>query len=62
MVMNQGSGGGDQGKRTKQQEKKKNSSSQIPNPHSPIPEVGGRGGKDPTRFGDWEINGKCVDF
>lgn len=27
-----------------------------------IPENGGRGGLDPTRFGDWEINGKCVDF
>ncbi len=25
-------------------------------------EVGGRGGLDPVRFGDWEIAGKCVDF
>lgn len=25
-------------------------------------EIGGRGGPDPTRFGDWEINGRCVDF
>jgi hypothetical protein len=25
-------------------------------------EKGGRGGLDPTRYGDWEINGKCVDF
>ena len=25
-------------------------------------EIGGRGGLDPARFGDWEINGKCVDF
>jgi hypothetical protein len=25
-------------------------------------EFGGRGGLDPTRFDDWEINGKCVDF
>ena len=25
-------------------------------------ESGGRGGLDPTRFGDWEIAGKCVDF
>lgn len=29
---------------------------------SSIKEVGGRGGLDPARFGDWEINGKCVDF
>ena len=25
-------------------------------------EIGGRGGADPTRFGDWEVNGRCVDF
>lgn len=25
-------------------------------------EAGGRGGLDPTRYGDWEINGRCVDF
>ena len=26
------------------------------------PETGGPKGLDPTRYGDWEINGKCVDF
>jgi hypothetical protein len=25
-------------------------------------EVGGRGGKDPSRFGDWEIDGRAIDF
>lgn len=25
-------------------------------------EIGGRGGQDPTRFGDWEVNGKAIDF
>jgi hypothetical protein len=25
-------------------------------------EVGGRGGLDPTRYGDWEINGVASDF
>ena len=25
-------------------------------------EVGGRDGLDPTRFGDWEKNGRCIDF
>jgi len=25
-------------------------------------EIGGRKGLDPTRYGDWEKNGKCVDF
>jgi len=25
-------------------------------------EVGGRGGADPARFGDWEIDGRAIDF
>ncbi len=25
-------------------------------------EFGGNGKAEPTRYGDWEINGKCVDF
>ena len=25
-------------------------------------EIGGRPGPDPTRFGDWEKNGRCIDF
>ena len=25
-------------------------------------EVGGRDGLDPTRYGDWEKNGRCIDF
>ncbi len=25
-------------------------------------ELGGRGGADPARFGDWEINGRAIDF
>ncbi|MDQ0318195.1 hypothetical protein QO002_000333 [Pararhizobium capsulatum DSM 1112] len=25
-------------------------------------ELGGRGGQDPARFGDWEINGRAIDF
>jgi len=25
-------------------------------------EIGGPGGPEPTRYGDWEINGRCVDF
>ena len=27
-----------------------------------IKEIGGRDGPDPTRFGDWEKNGRCIDF
>jgi len=26
------------------------------------PEIGGRDGPEPTRFGDWEKNGRCIDF
>lgn len=26
------------------------------------PEFGGRDGPEPTRFGDWEKNGRCIDF
>ena len=28
---------------------------------SPI-EIGGRKGPEPTRFGDWERKGRCIDF
>ena len=27
-----------------------------------IKEIGGRKGPDPTRYGDWEIKGRCIDF
>ncbi len=28
-----------------------------------VKEIGGRkDGSDPTRFGDWERNGRCIDF
>ncbi|MBB3391468.1 hypothetical protein FHT82_004240 [Rhizobium sp. BK275] len=26
------------------------------------PEIGGRGGAEPSRFGDYEINGRAIDF
>lgn len=25
-------------------------------------EIGGRDGPEPTRYGDWEVNGRCTDF
>ena len=25
-------------------------------------EIGGREGPDPTRYGDWEKDGRCIDF
>jgi len=26
------------------------------------PEIGGRSGPEPTRYGDWEKGGRCIDF
>jgi hypothetical protein len=39
-------------------------SSAVPSPVAkPQPkEIGGRDGLEPTRYGDWEKNGRCVDF
>ena len=35
---------------------------QARNESKPPEEVGGRGGLEPTRYGDWEINGLTPDF
>ena len=39
-------------------------SSQGRTPREPdaVPEIGGRKGSDPTRYGDWEKDGRCIDF
>jgi len=35
-------------------------------PAAPAPpvarEIGGRPGPEPTRYGDWEKDGRCIDF
>ena len=31
-------------------------------PEQPPGEIGGPGGPEPTRFGDWERKGRCSDF
>lgn len=32
-------------------------------PAQPLPrEIGGRPGPEPTRYGDWEKDGRCIDF
>ena len=28
----------------------------------PVREIGGPDGPEPTRYGDWERNGRCTDF
>ncbi|NKF21783.1 DUF1674 domain-containing protein [Solimonas sp. C16B3] len=35
----------------------------APPPAEPVREIGGRrDGPEPTRYGDWEKNGRCIDF
>ncbi|GBF31612.1 hypothetical protein MnTg04_01574 [bacterium MnTg04] len=35
----------------------------VDKPHATRPkEIGGRDGPDPTRYGDWEKAGRCIDF
>jgi hypothetical protein len=35
----------------------------LPEEKAPdTPEIGGPKGPEPTRFGDWERNGRCTDF
>jgi hypothetical protein len=40
----------------------------VPQPQASPPapvlprEIGGRDGPEPTRFGDWEKAGRCIDF
>lgn len=34
----------------------------LPAEKKPPEEIGGPKGPEPTRYGDWEKNGKCVDF
>ncbi|MFZ5533832.1 MAG: DUF1674 domain-containing protein [Pseudomonadota bacterium] len=31
-------------------------------PPSPPEEIGGPKGLEPTRYGDWERRGRCIDF
>jgi hypothetical protein len=46
---------------------------ELPGESTPLPEprkaaaevpieIGGRDGPEPTRFGDWELRGRCIDF
>jgi hypothetical protein len=37
-----------------------NSEQTLPTPQ--IEEIGGTAGPEPTRYGDWEKNGRCIDF
>ncbi|MFN3826542.1 MAG: DUF1674 domain-containing protein [Micavibrio sp.] len=41
---------------------KKTEAAESPAPPLEPLEKGGPAGPEPTRYGDWELNGKCVDF
>lgn len=30
--------------------------------NAPVKEIGGPNGLEPTRYGDWEKKGRCIDF
>ncbi|HEY1992452.1 MAG TPA: DUF1674 domain-containing protein, partial [Gammaproteobacteria bacterium] len=34
----------------------------APDPSQKPKEIGGPKGPEPTRYGDWEKNGRCIDF
>lgn len=34
----------------------------APEPPARPREIGGRDGPEPTRYGDWEKAGRCIDF
>jgi len=47
----------------KQQENPKNSVYNQQDRINPAPkEIGGPKGLEPTRYGDWERKGRCIDF
>ena len=43
-------------------EPKPNVKKQKPPQTAPVKETGGQEGPDPTRYGDWEKNGRVSDF
>ena len=37
-------------------------SSPVPSETPSLKEIGGPEGPEPTRYGDWEKKGRCIDF
>ena len=50
-----------QAKRALEEAKKRHSDKSTYDKKMPV-EKRGRGGLEPTRYGDWEKNGRCSDF
>jgi hypothetical protein len=49
-------------KKMNKQGAEKTNKQKINRPELNIKEIGGPSGPEPTRFGDWEKNGRCSDF
>jgi hypothetical protein len=45
-----------------EQEKKQEKSEQSQEKEQKDKEFGGPKGLEPTRYGDWDVNGRCSDF
>lgn len=52
----------DQPKQSEQPQADHDNTVEQPQAESPPSEIGGRKGPEPTRYGDWEKNGRCIDF
>jgi hypothetical protein len=35
---------------------------EVPGQRDTVTEIGGPKGLEPTRYGDWERKGRCIDF
>lgn len=46
---------------TGQEDQADSSATETTNQSTPT-EIGGRKGPEPVRYGDWEKNGRCIDF
>jgi hypothetical protein len=51
----------DNTKQTEQESGAESPTNEIQDDRQPR-EIGGREGPEPTRYGDWENNGRCIDF
>ena len=49
-------------KRSDIKNSEKNKNQKTSKAHKQPKEIGGRGGLDPSRYGDWEKDGRCIDF
>jgi len=43
-------------------ETERDDTERVRKPHENAREVGGPKGPEPTRYGDWERKGRCIDF